>query len=29
MDREFEVSVTEHLLKLLEARTSDLAPATY
>lgn len=29
MDHEFEVSVTEHLLKLLEARTSDLAPATY
>jgi phenylpropionate dioxygenase-like ring-hydroxylating dioxygenase large terminal subunit len=29
MDRELEISVTEHLMKLVEARTSDLAPATY
>lgn len=29
MDREFELAVTDRLLTLVEARTSDLAPTTY
>jgi phenylpropionate dioxygenase-like ring-hydroxylating dioxygenase large terminal subunit len=29
MNLDFEIAMTEHVLKLVEARTSDLAPATY
>jgi len=29
MDREFELAVTDHLLSLVKARASDLAPAAY
>lgn len=29
MDREFELAVTDRLLSLVEARTSDMAPTTY
>ncbi|HEY1968672.1 MAG TPA: aromatic ring-hydroxylating dioxygenase subunit alpha [Pseudonocardia sp.] len=29
MNREFELAVTDHLLSLVEARTSDLAPTAY
>lgn len=29
MNREFELTATEHVLKLVEGRTSDLAPTTY
>src|SRR5882757_8043155 len=29
LDREFELAVTEQTIKLVEARTSDLAPAAY
>jgi phenylpropionate dioxygenase-like ring-hydroxylating dioxygenase large terminal subunit len=29
MDRDFELAVTDHLVELVAARTSDLAPTTY